>query len=257
LTVPRSAERSSRAFTLIELLVSVAILAVLIGILVPTLASGLLRSKDFKCQAELRRVAFDFTLFANDELHGDRGDDVLRFGKRRFALETFMESQYGVDEFWRHGDDAVVTQNSERLMGCTRAPGQLTLTRNSACADGGVTPASAVSYGFNYRLDTAEYQDVRGRWRTTTVSLTSRILTAGRVPLVIDVDGAEAERRDITPHFTAPSAGSSAAYAGDAYWFPALRHNGKAQAAFVDGSVESSADPANEPGWAWAYQTID
>jgi prepilin-type processing-associated H-X9-DG protein len=77
------------------------------------------------------------------------------------------------------------------------------------------------------------------------------------VPLVIDVDGAEAERRDITPHFTAPSAGSSAAYAGDAYWFPALRHNGKAQAAFVDGSVESSADPANEPGWAWAYQTID
>lgn len=248
---------SRSGFTLVELLVSVLIVAVLLGVLVPTLASALFRSKDFKCQTDLRRVAFDFTMFANDELHGDRGDDLRELGRRRFRVETFMESQYGVDEFWRHGENTVVQAESQRLLGCSRAPAQLTLTQHSACADGGVTPSSSVSYGFNYRLDTAEYRDARGRWRTTSVSLTSRIFSAGRVPLVIDVDGAEAQRRDVTPHFVAPSAGSQAAFADDIYWFPALRHHGRAQAAFVDGSVESSADPANEPGWDWSYQSID
>lgn len=242
---------------MIELLVSVAIVSVLLGILVPTLASGLLRSKDFKCQTELRRAAFDFTLFANDELHGDRGDDTARYGPRRFSLETFMESQYGVDEFWRHGENAVVEVQSDKVLGCARAATTMTLTKDSACASGGVAPAQDVSYGFNYRLDTAEYLDHRGRWRTTAVSLTSRILSAGRVPLLMDVDGAEAQRRDITAHFIAPEAGSQAVFADDIYWFPSMRHNGRAQVAFVDGSVDSSSDPANETGWDWGYQSID
>jgi len=246
--------RPRQAFTLVELLVSIAIIAVLVGVLLPSLRSGFLRSKDFRCQTSLRRIAFDFALFANDDLHGDRGDDRRRFGPRRFATETFMESQYGVDEFWRYGDSTTVQHPSQDLMGCALAPAMLTLTSGSACASGGVTPASAVSYGFNYRLDTGEYLDPRGGWRTSRLSLTSRIAMAGRVPLAIDVDGSEAERRDVTPHFTAPAAGSVAAFAGDLYWFPALRHHGKAQAAFVDGSVGASSDPAGETGWDWAYQ---
>lgn len=244
------------AFTLVEVLVTVAITAVLLGILLPALAAGLRRSKEFRCQASLRQIAFDFSLFANDELHGDRGDDVARFGPRRFTLETFLESQYGVDEFWRHGDDEVVFENTSNLMGCPSVPAQLMLQKNSPCTDDGVGPAEAVSYGFNYRLDTVEYL-VNGRWRAKRVSLTSRILEAGRVPLVMDVDGAEAQRRIITPHLTAPAAGSQHGYAGDVYWFPALRHRGKMQAAFVDGSVGASSDPASEPGWDWAFQSID
>ena len=32
-----------------------------------------------------------------------RGDDRTRYGRSRFSLETFVESQYGVDEFWAFG----------------------------------------------------------------------------------------------------------------------------------------------------------
>src|SRR5690242_14076117 len=82
----------ARGFTLLELLISIAIVALLLAILLPALGYTVRAARGFRCQVSLRSVAFDFSVFADDNLHGDRGDDVAVVGRRRFRLETFQES---------------------------------------------------------------------------------------------------------------------------------------------------------------------
>src|SRR5438034_10167445 len=110
---PRSAgppALAGRAFTIVEILVSISIVAVLLAILLPALHSSMAAARGFRCQVSLRSIAFVFQVFADDQLHGDRGTDPqdLR-NTRRFRLETFQESQYGLDEFWRRGSAAAHT----------------------------------------------------------------------------------------------------------------------------------------------------
>ncbi len=63
------------AFTLVELLMVVSIIGLLIGILTPAISGAMVRARSFKCQMAQRSVAFDFQIFADLQLHGDRGDD--------------------------------------------------------------------------------------------------------------------------------------------------------------------------------------
>ena len=59
-----------RAFTLIELLVVIAIIAVLIGILLPTLGSARTSGRDLVCVTNLRSVAQVMTMYAQDDSDG-------------------------------------------------------------------------------------------------------------------------------------------------------------------------------------------
>jgi prepilin-type N-terminal cleavage/methylation domain-containing protein/prepilin-type processing-associated H-X9-DG protein len=248
---------STRAgFTLIELMIVVAIIAVLIGILSPAIHGAIVRARSFKCQMAQRSVAFDFQIFADPQLHGDRGDDG---DGATFSIETFQESQYGVDEFWLWGDAGAVDlpdAQGNDPMRCPDVREALTLRNNLACSNGAVGPSASVSFGFNARLHRAETIDSRGRPRAELVSLRSDILNHANVPLLIDVDGQRASELGVNPVYTAPSLDSQAVYANDRVWFPGLRHGGKANIAFMDGHVESSADPENMPGIDWAYQPI-
>ncbi len=60
---PRT-RRPLRAFTLVELLVVIGVIAVLIGILLPTLAGAQGRARDIQCQSNLRQLVGGFFSYA-------------------------------------------------------------------------------------------------------------------------------------------------------------------------------------------------
>jgi prepilin-type N-terminal cleavage/methylation domain-containing protein/prepilin-type processing-associated H-X9-DG protein len=244
-------------FTLVELLVSIAIIVMLLTILLPSLGYTIAAARGFRCQMSLRSVSFDFSVFADDQLHGDRGDDMAELGSKRFRLETFQESQYGLDEFWRWQGTTThqFPDNANNdPMRCSELRGIVVLQNNLPCTQGGITPPQNISYTFNSRLHRAERQLPNGVHVLVPVTLSSAIMEHGRVPLVWDVDGVKAHQSGITPVFSAPAANSQGPYASGIYWFPANRHARTANFAFIDGSVASSRTPLQEPDWKWSFQ---
>jgi prepilin-type N-terminal cleavage/methylation domain-containing protein/prepilin-type processing-associated H-X9-DG protein len=242
-------------FTLVELLVVIAILGVLIALLLPAAQGTMGAARGFKCQMSERSVAFDFTVFADDTLHGPRGDDEGAAGGRAFRLETFIESQLGIDEFWAYGNvNQYILPDAQGRdpMRCVGVKDNVVLRRNAPCSQGGVGPPQAVSYGFNIRM-----------YRTPTrptVYLTGAILTGqsgvspSNIPLFWDVDGARAiEQGAATPLFSGPSL-DSPILPNEMYWFPGMRHNSGLNVAFVDGHVAATRKPLAEPTWAWGYE---
>lgn len=242
-------------FTLLELLVTIAVIALLVAIVAPGLSMAIGSARGFKCQMSQRTVAFDFGVFADDQLHGDRGDDR---GRADFALETFQESQYGVDEFWNWGSVNSVTlpdQQGNDPMRCPEVRTPLVLSSQVPCSNGAVGPAQAVSFAFNLRLHRAEIRDSRGRPRPVAVRLRSSIAEHGQVPLLFDGDGERAAALQSNPLYSGPSL-ESQIFANDRYWFPAGRHNGAGNYAFIDGHVASSSTPLDEAGWQWDFQPV-
>ncbi len=237
-------------FTLVELLVTVAIIGLLLSFLLPAMRQTIASARSFKCQAAQRSVAFDFQIFADDRLHGSRQNDDEEI-PGFFRAETFQNSQYGLDRFWAYG-----TQNTVSLpdasgrdpMRCPEVRGDISIRRATPCTSGAFSPPERLSFTFNYRL----HRPAAGG---LPIRLNGRILDQANVPLLWDVDASEAKRRGALAVFSAPAMGvSSGALAGDALWFPGLRHAGAANFAFIDGHVESSAKPLEEASWAWSFQ---
>ncbi len=261
------ADLAAHAFTLVELLITIAILAILISLLLPAARSAVGAARGFKCQMSQRSVAFDFGLFADESLHPYRGDDETPpnpsmpiVPKGQFRLETFIESQYGLDEFWAdtYGQAATAKlpdANGRDPMRCAEVKGEITLTRAVPCTQGAVSPPKSISYGFNERLQRSEARFAMGDPRALGLSravLERQGVSMERVPLLWDVDGAVAAQRNLVPLFSAPAVGSSTLYAGDQHWFPAMRHNGTMSVSFIDGHVATTRKPLAEP-WAWDF----
>lgn len=263
--IARLAARSSRAFTLVELLITIAILATLIALLLPAARGAVGAARGFKCQMAQRSVVFDFGLFSDDVLHPQRGDDdssdpsVRLVPKGQFRLETFIESQYGIDEFWNPADGNMVTlpdANGRDPMRCAEVKGPITLRRAIPCTQGAVSPYQNISYGFNMRLQQSEQRWLAGDNRP--IGLSSAVLSRGQspasaIPLLWDVDGNVAAQRGVVPLFSTPTLGSTSLFANDQYWFPAMRHNGSMTVGFIDGHVATTRRPLQESNWAWGF----
>ena len=254
-----------RAFTLVEILITIAILAILVALLLPAARGAIGAARAFKCQMSQRSVAFDFGLFADDTLHPSRGDDdssdpALRtVPPGQFRLETFIESQYGLDEFWNPADGLTVTlpdANGRDPMRCAEIRGPITLRRAIPCTQGAVTPPQSISYGFNIRLQMSERRWLAGD--TRPIGLSSQVLNSGQspassIPLLWDVDGAVAAQHGVVPLFSGPSLDSTTLFVNNQYWFPSMRHNGSMIVGFIDGHVATSRKPLLETNWAWGF----
>ncbi len=247
------------AFTLVELMICLAIIGVLIGLLSPALSGALGAARNVKCQASLRTVAMDFAYFADQSTHPNRGDDNQL--QNRFRLSTFQEYEYAIDEFWAFGaaEEHELEHSSDAAsMHCASVSGTVRVAKNQACtSSGALNPPQNVSFGFNSRLHRAEVEGPGGFPLPRPVLLTSEILQQPDVPLVWDVDGAEAFSNGVLPQFSAPSLDSQAIYANDRFWFPGFRHGGVINIAFVGGQVISSKRPLEEGSWRWDYQPIN
>jgi len=257
--IPSRTTGHRRAFTLVELLVTISIIAVLLAMLTPTIRYTIGAARGFGCQMNLRTIAFEFQLFADDQLHGDRGDDEAELGPHRFRMDTFQESLYAIDEFWDHPAEPTVTildTDSASPMRCTEVHGDVVVQRNTPCAAGPFNTPQTVSFAFNSRFARAEIIDPAGRPRAVPVTLTSDILLHGDAPLVWDIDGQAAFAMGVPPIYSAPSLDSRGPYANDRLWFPGHRHNGRINVGFVAGHVLASNDPLNEPGWRWGDQPV-
>lgn len=243
-------------------MVSIAIIATLVAILLPALARMVGGARQFRCQISLRSIAFDFSVFADDQLHGDRGNDELPLdegglglGDSRFLIETFQESQYRIDEFWNWNESvshALPDQAGNDPMRCAEVRGPIVLKNNLPCGKGAVTPRSNVSFGVNRRLQIGEVALDNGFIVPKQVVLTSDILSHPGVPLAWDVNGAEAHAHGVEPVFSMPSL-DSVLFPNDKYWFPSKRHNGGLNVAFIGGHVLSTTTPLQENGWRWDY----
>lgn len=249
----------TRAFTLLEMLVVIALLGVLLTLLAPALSSTLGAARGFRCQMSLRQIAFDFSLFADEQLQADRGDDANLSG-RRFRLITFQESLYGLDEYWTPGagETAVLREKApDPPMRCTEVHGDLTLRRGLSAEEwGAIAPPQSVSFGFNIRLHRPEV----GSYPIPVdepVRLSNDIMQHGMTPLVWDVDGNEAFNvKNWIPQFTGPSVEERGFYANETVWFPGVRHNGTMNVAFIGGQVLNTRNPLAETTWRWDYQPV-
>ncbi|UYV12705.1 MAG: prepilin-type N-terminal cleavage/methylation domain-containing protein [Phycisphaera sp.] len=241
--------RVRRGVTLIELLIVLALLGVLLGILLPVLNGAIDASRSFRCQMSMRNVALDLTMFI--DLDEPRPQDPCgRHG--HVALETFQESLYGIDEYWRYGSDRsqVSLGNEDDVpLRCAAVRGDLVLRRDAPCSSGGVASWNTVSYGFNARLHRVDGPG----GRSMGTCLTERVLENGMVPLAWDVDGKEATRRGVTPVFSAPPIGDGGLYDDGLSWMPAARHGSGMNVVFMDGHIDSSHRPLEEAGWRWDY----
>jgi prepilin-type processing-associated H-X9-DG protein/prepilin-type N-terminal cleavage/methylation domain-containing protein len=238
------------AFTLIEMLITISIVGVLFSLVVPLASRTVKTARSFKCQSGLRNIAYDFNVFADENLHGPRGSSSHA---DRFDLDAFQDSQYCVNDFWCwDGEDRheVPDTPGNDPMRCPEVRGPLVLRANAPCNSGGVSPPGNVSYGFNARLRWRERQGGVAR-----VELTSQILERANcnVPLVWDIDGALAAARGGQVFYSAPALDSPLVFAGDAFWYPAMRHGGQLNTAFIDGHVASSGGPLHEPTWRWEF----
>lgn len=241
--------RVRRGVTLVELLIVLALLGVLLGFLLPVLSGAMDASRSFQCQMSLRNVALDLTMFV--ELDENRPEDPCsRHG--HVALETFQESLYGIDEYWRYGSarSRVSLGNEDDVpLRCTAVRGDLVLRRDAPCSSGGVASWDTVSYGFNSRLHRVEGPG----GRSTGTCLTEQLLSEGMVPLAWDVDGQEATQRGVSPVFSAPPLGDGGLYDDGLSWMPAARHGSGINVAFVGGHVLPTRRPLEETSWRWDF----
>lgn len=250
---PRNRVRPHRGLTLMELLVVVAIIGMLLAVLLPALSLVRSQAKKVRCMVNLRTVAFDFRLFADDYSYATRGDSDHR-ADRRFRFEDFVDSQYKIEEFWSGwpGQTQSMSAAKEPTM-CPAGRPLLKRVAGKPCKAQAVTPLENVSYGFNGRLD-REAVWFHGRIRMAPAYLDSGVLESGRIPIAFDIDGRTAVERDKLPYFSAPPGAIEDAYHSGEYWFPSIRHAGRMNVAFTGGHVLSSADPLREAEWAWQYQ---
>src|SRR5947199_9304522 len=102
--------RVSRAFTLVELLVVIGIIAILIGILLPTLAKSREAARRAACLSNLRQVHTAFFLYAGN--YKDQVPLGYRAGNKQFNSMMYSFTTQKIVLFvWLYNDHLMPNPN--------------------------------------------------------------------------------------------------------------------------------------------------
>jgi prepilin-type processing-associated H-X9-DG protein len=232
------------------------VISVLLAVAIPALNAARSSAKSLVCSSNLKTVALEFGLFADGNSSSGRGDSEA-LGAGCFRMDDFQESLYGLDEFWDRGSaTSGPLEGKSELLLCPSGASSLTKRKGMPCSSAAIGPAEEVSMAANMRLRRAVV-NFKGKNVLSPVATTfvrPDILRHPYVPIMMDVDGHEAQKRGYEPFYTAPPiAEAEDAFANGKYWIPGSRHASRTNVAFVGGHVLTSRDPAAER-WDWSYQ---
>ena len=261
LLTARKSPRIPRAFTLVEMLVVMAIVGLLMALLMTALRSVMRQADSLVCKSNLRQIAFDFQIVAQNPIELKRWHPQ-QAAPNGFGLTSFLDKLYSAGSYFPDTNGADGDEVREYVRGqsvgmCPSGPPRIRVHENRMVLDEearAIPNPQDVSYAFNARLYQIFRKDqATDEWREWFITLGANMFNwpkAPRTALVFDVDARAANRAGVDPHLIAPPVEPGGAYTpspqhntqGGLRWFPSRRHLGKTNIVLLDGSVLSEED---------------